>query len=203
MPVSGNSIQKIVTVNDIIERVLSRMGISAPDAVEGNIKAKILNEINSQQKNIFIKLLAEDENAKAQYNTPATFSFVSGEQTFETIETTNPLIYEVQRLEAIEGSSRVYGTVPYIDPVGFRNLNALVYFDNSILYTVETRRIKIFTGQNFNSTGFIYKLYYIREVNTLALLNDYVDLPSTKYDELVNNIVNVIQPQQQQAKETK
>jgi len=188
---NGTPLSRIYTLDDIVNRVLSRMEVNIPDV---NLKPKIVAEINAQSKIIAEKLIASNPDIESLYYQSATIDFTGGERTFTEIESVNPFIAKIIELIATDGSGNNYGTVPYIEPETFKNISNSVYFDNGIYYTTESRRIKIYVGSEMTSTGFTYRLTYLREVNTLSASTDYMDLPSSKFDELVLAVLESFRP---------
>ena len=183
---NGTPLSQTYQLKDAMARVLSRLGITDADS---NMKPKIINESNAQQKIIAKKLRETDPAVKVGYEETATVVFVSGEVTFVTVEVSNPIIVEPVRLEATNADTTSYGTIPFIDDTAFNNLRGFSYFDNSLLHTIVGRRLKLFSGQNVSTAGMTFKLIYIREVNTLVNDADYVDLPNSTFDELINSVV--------------
>jgi hypothetical protein len=188
---NGTALSRVYTLENIVNRVLSRLDVDFPKA---NLKPKIVAEANAQQKIIAEKLVASGNDMESMYYQPATITFTNGERTFDEIEALNPLVIKVVEVVGTDGNGSNYGIIPFVEPENFKSISNSVYYDNGIFYTVEGRRVKLYVGQEVNSTGYTFKITYLREPNILVSATDFMDLPSSKFDELVLAVLQSLNP---------
>lgn len=199
---NGDSLSKIYTLEKATNRALSRLGISDPEGTEaGNLIYKLIQEINVKHQTIAKTIRDEDEKVKSLYEQTASLTFTGGECTFTGIEVGNPLIVEPLRLNAYRGNE-FCGEVPFLPPSAFSNLSGFPFYDNSLIHTTSGRRILLYAGKNLDVTVYNFKLVYTREVNTLVLRGDYLDIPNTSFDDLVNELILLFQPKPKETQES-
>lgn len=196
---NGDTISKLYTLEQAVNRALSRLDIKDP---EGNIIYKVIQEINVKQKEIAKSYREKDENVKSQYEQAASLTFTGGECTWNQVEIANPLVVEPLRVDVYKAGLRV-GEVPYLNPSAFSNLPGNTFYDNALICTFRGRSVNLFAGPNLDATQFTFKFIYTREVNTLLLKTDYLDLPNSAFDDLVKEIELLLQTEPKETEENK
>lgn len=192
MPTNGTAISSIYTLRDIINRITSRM--TTPEPEKERLLPTIIAEINTQQKAMAKKLREEKPDVRDLYIHKYTIAGAWSEKGFVELEASAPAIVEVDRMEAYLTATVKWGIVPYQPPRAFNSLHGIVYFDNSLMYTVEQKRLKLHIGQNLDATGMTFYVYCVRQANTLSAMGDYMDLPDTALDELANLVILQLSP---------
>lgn len=189
---TGSALSSVYTLQDVVNRVLNRMGKSEPD--ESALLQTIIAEINAQQKELAKRLRTEQPLIRELYMQKATLTWTNSERSFPEIEAASPVVIEIDRVEAYNSDGSKWGTIPNVDPASFNNLHGLTFFDKNMAITIEQRRIKLFTGQDMDSSRMTFYVYYIREANTLNAMTDYMDLPDNYINELTQLVIQVLQP---------
>jgi hypothetical protein len=191
MPVNGDSLSKIWTLGDAVQRALTRLKISKPTE---NYIPKFIKEINIAQQ-VLAKKAKEDPAVKSLYEQPAIITFNSGECTYSSIEATKPLILEFVCLNYY-GDGRLLGTISPLSSGEYPTNADNEFYTNGFVITVRGRRLRLFTGTAVNVSLYTFEFVYIREVNELINEADNLDIPDIYFEDLVKALEQIFIPQE-------